>query len=269
VTNGASATHLAVDLRGLFTAETPLGAGRYQPVTPARVGLQQVRAGTTGRVVLTGTSGVPATGVSGVLVTLTATRPTASTHLTLSPTGAATPPTSVLNLRAGQTRAATVVAPVGPDGAINLRTAAGTVDVLVDVLGWYTAAGTAGGRLVALPPYQVRGAHDADPTTTGPLQIGPGRHQDVRLAGVGGVPARGARAVVLAVTATGTTRRSHLVAYPAGSPLPPTSNLNWAAGEALTTTVITPLGTDGTVRLHNAAGTVQPTLTVLGYVDAG
>jgi hypothetical protein len=34
--------------------------------------------------------------------------------------------------------------------------------------------------------------------------------------------------------------------------------------QPLTTTLITPLGTDGATRLHNAAGTVQATLTVLG-----
>ncbi|MDP9461968.1 MAG: hypothetical protein M3Q22_17495, partial [Actinomycetota bacterium] len=135
-------------------------------------------------------------------------------------------------------------------------------------LGWYTAAGTAGGRHVPLPAYRVRTTDDTG-STGRPLVIGPGQARDVVLAGVGGVPPRGARAVVLAVTATGTTGRSHLVVHPAGTPLPPTSNLNWLAGESPTTTVVTPLGAGGAVRLVNAAGTVRPRIVVLGYVDAG
>ncbi len=89
------------------------------------------------------------------------------------------------------------------------------------------------------------------------------------LAGVGGIPTRGARAVVLAVTATATTGRSHLVVHPTGTPRPPTSNLNWAPGESLTTTVVTPLGAGGAVRLFNNAGSASLGIVVLGYVDAG
>ena len=265
---GAGAAHLLVDLRAAYTSEAPLGAGRYEPVPPARLGRYRIRAGSGGRVALAGRAGVPSTGVSGVLVTLTATRPTTGTHLTLIPTGRPSPETSVLNLRPGQTRAATVAVPVGPDGSVVLRTAAGAVDVLVDVLGWYTSSGTRGGRHVPLPPYQVRTTDDLSPAGQ-PLVLGQGKGRDVVLGGVGGVPVRGARAVVLAVTATGTTRRSHLVVSAAGTPLPSTSNLNWAASESVSTTVVTPLGTGGAIRLFNAAGSVRPLVVVLGYVDAG
>ena len=266
--NGAGRTHVAVDLVGLYTAEAPVGAGRYMPVTPSRLGLQQVRAGTERRVVLAGTSGVPARGVSGVLVTLTAARPTAAGHLTVAPAGVGTPRTSVLNWQAGQNRAVTLVAPLGVDGAVALRTASGSVDVIVDVLGWYTATGTAGGRHVPLPPYQVRGVDDIRGVSGG-LRLGPGESRDVVLAGVGGIPTRGARAVVLAVTATATTGRSHLVVHPTGTPRPATSNLNWSPGDALTTTVVTPLGAGGAVRLFNNAGSASLGVVVLGYVDAG
>ncbi len=98
-----AATHLAVDLRGVYTTDVPVGGGRYSPVTPARVGARTLTAGTPQRVVLAGRAGVPASDVSGVLVTLTATRPTTDGHLTVSAAGAGTPGTSALNWAAGQT----------------------------------------------------------------------------------------------------------------------------------------------------------------------
>jgi Cu/Zn superoxide dismutase len=263
-----SAAHLAVDLRGVYTTDVPVGGGRYSPVTPARVGVRTLTAGAPQRVVLAGRAGVPAADVSGVLVTLTATRPTTDGHLTVSAAGAPVPGTSALNWATGQTRAATIVVPVGRDGAVELRTSARSVDVLVDLVGWYTAAGRAGGRHVRLAPFQVRVAEGAPARLVDRLHLRPGEARDVVLAGVGGVPARGARAVVLAVTAGGTAR-SHLVVHPTGTPRPPTSNLNWGPGESMTTTVVTPLGAGGAVRLFNNARHAHVGVVVLGYVDAG
>lgn len=263
-----AATHLAVDLRGVFTTDVPLGGGRYSPVTPARVGATTLTAGAPQRVVLAGRAGVPSSDVSGVLVTLTATRPTTDGHLTVASAGAPVPGTSALNWATGQTRAATLVVPVGRDGAVELRSSARSVDVLVDVVGWYSASGRAGGRHVPLAPYQVRVADGPPARPVDRLQLRPGEARDVVLAGVGGVPAQGARAVVLAVTAGGTAR-SHLVVHPTGTPRPPTSNLNWGPGEQLTTTVVTPLGAGGAVRLFNNAGHTHVGVVVLGYVDAG
>jgi hypothetical protein len=264
----SAATHLAVDLRGVYSSDVPVGGGRYSPVTPARVGARTLTAGTPQRVVLAGRAGVPASDVAGVLVTLTATRPTTDGHLTVSAAGAGRPGTSALNWAAGQTRAATIVVPAGADGAIELRTPARSVDVLVDVVGWYSASGQAGGRHVPLAPFQVRVTEGSPARTTDRLHLMPGEARDVVLAGVGGVPAGGARAVVLAVTAGGTAR-SHLVVHPTGTPRPPTSNLNWGPRETVTTTVVTPLGTNGAVRLFNNAGHADVGVVVLGYVDAG
>lgn len=259
-----AATHLAVDLRGVFTAEVPVGGGRFTPVTPTRVGARALTSAAPWRLALAGRAGVPAQDVSGVLLTVTTTRPTTDGHLTLSAAGGPATGTSALNWSTGQTRAATLVAPVGRDGAVELRTSARSVDVLVDVVGWYTAAGRTGGRHVPLAPFQVRTAGGSSDR----LHLMPGEVRDVVLGGVGGVPARGARAVVLAVTAGGTAR-SHLVVHPTGTPRPGTSNLSWGAGESLTTTVVTPLGAGGAVRMFNNAGHADVGIVVLGYVDAG
>ncbi|MBV8234701.1 MAG: hypothetical protein JO075_03265, partial [Acidimicrobiia bacterium] len=92
---------------------------RYTPLTPARV--LDTRNGTGGyssplgpgqtiSVQLAGIGGVPSSGVSAVALNVTATNPTATSFLTVSPTGSSRPNASNLNFGAGQTVPNMVVA---------------------------------------------------------------------------------------------------------------------------------------------------------------
>jgi hypothetical protein len=58
--------------------------------------------------------------------------------LTLWPDGASRPTASDLNFLAGQVTSNLVVVKVGADGKIGIFNAAGTTDVIVDVVGWYS-----------------------------------------------------------------------------------------------------------------------------------
>ena len=62
---------------------------------------------------------MPASGVSAVVLNVTATQPTAPGHLTVYPDGVARPTTSSLNFSAGETIPNLVVAPVGADGKVD------------------------------------------------------------------------------------------------------------------------------------------------------
>jgi serine protease len=73
------------------------------------------------------------------------------------------------------------------------------------------------------------------------------------VAGQGGVPATGATAAVLNVTATNTTARSYLTLYADGESEPLTSNLNWCAGETVANLVTVRLGPTGIVEVANAS----------------
>ncbi|MDP8988341.1 MAG: hypothetical protein M3N11_08355, partial [Actinomycetota bacterium] len=86
----------------------------------------------------TGRGGVPAAGVSGVVVTVTATDPTAASHLTVWPTGSPRPVASNLNFTAGRTVANSVFVKTGTGGKVSIFNNSGSVHVIADVVGWYS-----------------------------------------------------------------------------------------------------------------------------------
>ena len=125
--------------------------GAVVSLTPARIadsraGLQipaAVPAFGTTPVQVTGEGGVPVSGVSAVLLNVTAVSPQTGGYITVWPSGIDRPGTSNLNFQAGQDIPNTVIVPVGADGKIQLfNGSSGTVHLVVDVTG-YTLAGPA------------------------------------------------------------------------------------------------------------------------------
>ncbi|MDQ4107682.1 MAG: NHL repeat-containing protein, partial [Actinomycetota bacterium] len=99
----------------------------YQPLAPGRV--LDTRNGTGGyskpvgpnatiSLGVTGTAGVPVSGVSAVVLNVTVTEPSAGGFLNVFPSGTARPLASSVNFRPGQTVANLVVAKVGNDGGV-------------------------------------------------------------------------------------------------------------------------------------------------------
>jgi hypothetical protein len=117
--------------------------GLYHALPPARIldtrSGGPVAAGATVLQTVTGVGGVPATGVSAVVLNVTVTQPTAPSFLTVYPNGAARPPTANLTFVADQTVPNLVVAEVGVDGKVAVHNGAGSAHVIVDVVGWYSA----------------------------------------------------------------------------------------------------------------------------------
>jgi glucose/arabinose dehydrogenase len=92
---------------------------------------------------VTGSGGVPATGVSAVVLNLTATNMRAPGYVTTWPTNQARPNASSLNF-ATRNVANLVIARVSPDGKVSLwnandTPAMGSVDLVADVVGWFAA----------------------------------------------------------------------------------------------------------------------------------
>ncbi|MEA2829159.1 MAG: hypothetical protein QOG43_3598, partial [Actinomycetota bacterium] len=87
----------------------------------------------------------------------------------------------------------------------------------------------------------------------------------LQVTGRGGLPASGVTAVVLNVTATDATQGGFVTAYPAGSPRPNASSLNFTAGDTVPNLVVVPVGSGGVIYLYNRTGTVNLVADVAGW----
>jgi hypothetical protein len=85
-----------------------------------------------------GVGGVPASGVTSVVLNVTATEPSGpDSYLTLFPAGTAQPVASNLNFVAGETVANLVVVRV-QNGKVSIFNNAGSTHVIADVQGWFS-----------------------------------------------------------------------------------------------------------------------------------
>jgi hypothetical protein len=255
--------------------------GTFTPVNPARVLDTRAKIGVTtttpvkanGTVVLqvAGSAGgaVPASGVTSVVLNVTATAETTGGHLIAYPDGGTRPTSSNLNWTPGRNVPNLVIVPVGADGKIDLVNASsGTVHFVADVFGYFSAAAS-GATYEPVGPARVLDTRaKIGVTTTTPVKAN--GTVALTVSGAGGVPATGASAVVLNVTATAEQSSGHLIAYPSGTTRPDSSNLNWIAGKSVPNLVIVPVGADGKVDLYNASsGTTHFVADVFGYFTAG
>ena len=170
----------------------------------------------TWEIVVTGRGGVPATGVDSVAINVTATNPTTASFLTVWPTGTPRPTASNLNFDTGQTIPNLAIAKVGTDGRISIYNLAGTVDVIIDVVGWFPT----GGGYTSLTPARLADTRQPTPTSGIRLSVGMSRSAEW-LAVRTGVLARPAQDVRLRVATNPTeacsTGASGVVGIRAGS----------------------------------------------------
>ncbi len=82
-------------------------------------------------------TGLPASGVTAVVLNVTATQPTASSYVTVYPDGETLPTASNLNFTARETIPNLVVVPVGADGEIDFYNDAGSVNLVADLAGYF------------------------------------------------------------------------------------------------------------------------------------
>ncbi|MEW1953403.1 hypothetical protein [Terrabacter sp. NPDC080008] len=95
--------------------------------------------------------------------------------------------------------------------------------------------------------------------------VGPGGSVTFTVLGRGGVPSSGVGAVVLNVTAVGTTATTYLTAYPAGSARPNASGLNAPRGYTGANTLTVRPGAKGAVTVYNHSGSVNLVADVTGF----
>jgi hypothetical protein len=217
---------------------------------------------------------VPASGVTGFDVTLTAVNPTATGYLIAWPHGAVRPVASMVTFAAGRT-VATDAFVKGDLSLIDLYNgSSGSVDVKVVVTGYTTFSGWARGAAVPVTASRLLDTRSGIGAPVGAIPAG--GSIVVQVSGRGGVPVSlpgcpcvGAAALTL--TAVAPTQSGYVSAWAHGAPPAATSAINLTTGLTASNLVWAALGPDGKVVLHNAtAAPLQLVADVEGYnVAAG
>jgi hypothetical protein len=276
--NGTGTSDAVVDLEGYYAPSSGGTAGEYVPVVPARItdtrsGSGRPNSGSTlGSlqnldVQVTGVGGIPSTGVSAVVMNVTATNTTAAGFFTAYPTGTTQPLASNLNWTAGVTVPNRVIVRIGTLGKVSFHNGLGSADLIVDVNGYFTAATLAGASFSALSPSRIVDTRNGTGGFISPL--GQGQTMIVPVAGSGGVPAMTSAtpptAVVLNITVESPTAASDLVVWPDGASVPVTSDLNFAQGQTVPNLVIVKLSAGGNIYIRNDFGSTSVIVDVVGW----
>ena len=157
VYNAAGTINVLVDANGWFGGGSAASGAQYQAIAPTRIcdtrsgsGLpcagKTLGPGGIDAAVVAGEGGLPATGASSpavaVIANLTAIAPTASTYVTIYPANQSGHSVSDINLSAGEVVPNLAVVSVDTsgdarNGDVDLFNAAGKVNALLDVEGWF------------------------------------------------------------------------------------------------------------------------------------
>jgi outer membrane protein assembly factor BamB len=286
---------------------SPPAPSRYQPLAPYRVldtrsatcvqcsggalGPGQTRTIQVGGYTPPGFSGgiVPSDATS-VVLNVTGVFGTDGTYLTVFPAGETLPTASTLNPQAGDNIANLTTVALGTSGAspgyVSIYNSLGSIDVVVDVEGYYTSSSGSAGEFHALtPPVRVCDTRGGQGTgcnsgTSDPLSAGEGRLVAVTDGSTGVSTSGAAEAAVLNLTAVAGTASTYLTVYPptsTGGPLscgaPPTaSDLNVPGDTNRPNRVIASVvqsGGTGYICVFNDAGTVNVAVDVNGWFGDG
>jgi len=258
------ALDLVADVAGYWVGASTATAGRYVAAGPVRIldtrngtgaPAGRVPDGGTLTIAVTGRGGVPAGGVSAVILNVTATDATQAGFVTAWPTGLDRPLASNLNVgQAGETIANLVMVPVGAGGGISMY-ALKSVDLVADVLGYFTDGSAPASDQGLFVPAQGRILDTRTLAQRGGFYnnnvVGTYR-ADLQVAGQDGVPAGGVAAVIANVTATNPVGPGFVTIYPAATAQPLASNLNVdEPGQTIPNLVVSRLGYLGRVSMFS------------------
>ena len=241
------------DTRSVSTANGNL----HEPLGPGQtLTLQIAGAGSPGL--------VPPPGAAAVVLNITVTNPTQASYLTVFPSGTPRPLASNLNFTAGQTVPNRVIVGLSSDGKVSIYNGYGTVDVVVDGMGWFTnGVEVAGGSpFIAGVPSRLFDSR------TCACKLGPGYVIDFQLQGP-----NPPIAMSLNVAATNPTAYGFLTVYPDDGqlgmgPVPLTSDLNFKPGQTVANMAVVALYTIQAFNIYNGWGWTDVVVDVDGIYGA-
>ena len=306
--NAYGTVNVLADVEGYFApAPSSTVTGEFHPISPVRVCDTRTTSPTPvckahgilgpGAAMLVNVTGigigsdsVPADGsAAGVVVNLTGVAGSALTFLSLSATtstgqcpysGTHGSQFSNVSLSAGLVAANRVMVQLGPSTpgghttSLCVFNAAGSINVVIDVNGWFgSSTAAAGAQYQAIQPTRICDTRTVGggPGCAGHL-IAPPIPALITVAGQGGIPSGTTVVAVIAnLTAIAPTSATYLVMYPATpNKAPNASDINLSSGEVLPNLVVVQLDPlagagQGDVDLYNAAGSVNAVVDIEGW----
>ncbi|HEX6547402.1 MAG TPA: hypothetical protein VF134_01505 [Candidatus Dormibacteraeota bacterium] len=275
VYNAGAWADVFLDIQGYYGPSSAAGTGLYNSLSsPVRFldtrcgpGAPATHCGALGpgavlALQVAGLNGVPAD-AQAVVFNLTEVGGTAPSYLAAWPQGQSWPGNSNLNFPAGRVLANRAIVTVGSGGAIDIANSQGTVDVLVDVVGWFSGGSggdNLGRQFVASSPSRIFDTRTGQGGHSGPL--GPGELVNVV------VPSGTIGAVSVNVTVLNASTNSFLSAFPAPPPSVTTSDVNFGPGDILPNLVVTAVASNGAggykFTIYNSVGSVDVFVDISG-----
>jgi YD repeat-containing protein len=269
-----STTDVLIDVQGYYlTGNGSPASGGYVPVAPTRIvntltglgaPLAKVATGASLTVQAGGVAGVPAS-ASAVFVNITVLNQAGPGWIEPYPTGT-TRQVGSLNFPGTITTAFGVSADLNASGQVSVYVGqGGPIDVLVDVVGYFSATNGSSGAAGSFTATQ----HRVLDTRTGTALPANGV-TTIQVAGVDGIPmGSGVAAVSLNFTAIEShyNTSGYLRAWAADQSEPTsTESLNYVYDLFQTNQVVVPVAADGTIKVRNVgAGAVDLVLDVQGW----
>ncbi len=311
ITNGGTSgsVYFVVDIEGYYAPPGSTPAGLYNPVTPTRIvdtrcveyplppnittsyckslpsvnytKVTELLSLQTENIAVTGFGGIPTSGVSAVVLNITAIDPSSSGYLTAFPTGSTMALVSTVNFNQAQTVANEAIVKVGTNGEISIYNFLGATNFTVDVTGYYTdgsSSSQTGSLFNPVTPARILDTRCSEspqpsycaseniPSSNANLSaIQAGKSITVQVAGEANIPSD-TTAVVGNLTATGSAGSGYLTVY-LGSTAPTTSDVNFTTSTTDANMVISQLNSSGQMNI-SASATANALFDVYGWFTA-
>lgn len=260
-----TSTNVMVDVQGYYTIGNGVtAAGGYSPVTQSRivdtvngVGLAKAKlaGGSTSTIQVTGKAGVPA-GAAAVFVNFQINNSTTvAGYINPYATNATSRPGVSLNFDASPSTSIGAIVPLAADGTIKMYLSAGnTIDLLLDVEGYFTPGDTSSSAGVFTPA--VAKIYD----TRSAVHVAPGATVTIPIGGTNDIPtvANGLSAITANLTVIDTgTAGGYARAYASGTTEPTNvGTLTFSpatAGKYTTNLATIAVGADNAIKIHNVS----------------
>jgi len=268
--NTGAPVQLIADVSGYYTGGTAAAPGAFRAIGfqrsfDTRGGHPLPAGGSETSVPVGGRGLIPASGVAGVVATLTVLSPSRAGSVAAYPR--IWDRTTSMSFAAGRTEQDALTIGLDDHGRMVLRNnTAAPLQVVLDVFGYYLA-GTPAENGSLQPTAPVRLLDERVKQSPGDYGLGPGNEVTVYPAADQALPRWGVPAVLLRITVLAPYRAGSLSVYPGDRSWNGSTSVSFAASATVQQQLVTRLGANGQLTLRNDTGSSYLTLVVdvLGY----